>query len=425
MQRVLAMIMGGGAGERLSILSSERAKPAVPFGGRYRIVDFALSNCVNSGIYKVAILTQYNPRSLADHIGIGKPWDLDRSNGGVTILQPYLSRGKGEWYRGTGDAIYRNLYYVEEYRVEDVLILAGDHIYTMRYDHMIASHRQRQADITVGVVEVPAEEAHRFGIVTLDPQDKVVDWEEKPAQPKSNVGSMGIYVFKRDVLLQCLESSIPAGLYDFGRDILPAILDKYRVFGYRFMGYWRDVGTVEAYWQTSMDLIVDLPPFNLYDPEVPIHSVDRDLPPAKMGPRASITRSLVSHGCIINGTVQNCVLSPGVYVEEEARVSDSVVFDDTFIGQGTVVHRAVLDKEADIGPWCQIGFGDDLTPNRSEPQNLHTGITLIGKGAQVPAGTKIGRNCKVACWAGPEDFPSDFIPSGESVEKKVPRRHRV
>ena len=425
MQRVLAMIMAGGAGERLSILSSERAKPAVPFGGRYRIIDFALSNCVNSGIYKVAILTQYNPRSLADHIGIGKPWDLDRSNGGVTILQPYLSRGKGEWYRGTGDAIHRNLYYVEEHRVDDVLILAGDHIYTMRYDHMIASHRQRQADITVGVVEVPAEEAHRFGIVTLDPQDRVVAWEEKPAQPKSNVGSMGIYVFKRDVLLQCLESSIPAGLYDFGRDILPAILDKYRVFGYRFMGYWRDVGTVEAYWQTSMDLIVDLPPFNLYDPEVPIHSVDRDLPPAKMGPRASITRSLVSHGCIINGTVQNCVLSPGVYVEEEARVSDSVVFDDTFIGQGTVVHRAVLDKEADIGPWCQIGFGDDLTPNRSEPQNLHTGITLIGKGAQVPAGTKIGRNCKVACWVGPEDFPSDFIPSGESVEKKVPRRHRV
>jgi len=425
MQRVLAMVLAGGAGERLSILSAERAKPAVPFAGRYRIIDFVLSNCVNSGIFKVAILTQYNPRSLSAHIGIGKPWDLDRSNGGVTILQPYLGRGKGEWNRGTADAIYQNLYFVQDQRVEDIIILAGDHIYTMRYDHMISSHRQHRADVTVGVVEVPLEEAHRFGIVTLSPQDRITGWQEKPAQPASNLGSMGIYVFNREALFKILEQAITAGRYDFGRDILPAILDRYRVFAYRFRGYWRDVGTVGAYWQASMDLIQDLPTFNLYDEEMPIHSKVRDLPPTKTGPNARISRSLVSHGCIINGTVLNSILSPGVYVEEEATVADSVLFDDVEVERGAVVHRCVVDKEVKIGTGSTLGFGEDNTPNRDEPEHLNTGITIVGKGARIPPGIKVGRNVKIICWAEPEDFPSDFIPSGESVEKKSPGRHRV
>ncbi|MFH1483582.1 MAG: sugar phosphate nucleotidyltransferase [Chloroflexota bacterium] len=425
MQRVLAMVLAGGAGERLSILSAERAKPAVPFAGRYRIIDFVLSNCVNSGIFKVAILTQYNPRSLSAHIGIGKPWDLDRSNGGVTILQPYLGLGKGEWNRGTADAIHQNLYFVQDHKVEDVLVLAGDHIYTMRYDHMISSHRQRRADVTVGVVEVPLEEAHRFGLVTLSPQDRIIEWQEKPAHPASNLASMGIYVFNREALFKILEQAIAGGRYDFGRDVLPAILDKYRVFAYRFRGYWRDVGTVEAYWQASMDLIQDLPPFNLYDEEMSIHSKVRDLPPSKTGPNARISRSLVSHGCIINGTVLNSILSPGVYVEEGATVVDSVLFDDVEVERGVVVHRCIVDKEVKIGAGSTLGFGEDNTPNRDKPEHLNTGITIVGKGAHIPPGIKVGRNVKIICWAEQEDFPSDFIPSGESVEKKSPGRHRV
>jgi len=419
------MVLAGGAGERLSILSAERAKPAVPFAGRYRIIDFVLSNCVNSGIFKVAILTQYNPRSLSAHIGIGKPWDLDRSNGGVAILQPYLGRGKGEWNRGTADAIHQNLYFVQDQRVEDILILAGDHIYTMRYDHMVSSHRQRRADVTVGVVEVPPEEAHRFGIVTLNPQDRITEWQEKPAHPASNLVSMGIYVFSREALFKILEQAVAGGRYDFGRDILPAVLARYRVFAYRFRGYWRDVGTVEAYWQASMDLIQDLPTFNLYDEEMPIHSKVRDLPPTKTGPNARISRSLVSHGCIINGTVLNSILSPGVYVEEEATVVDSVLFDDVEVERGAVVNRCVVDKEVKIGAGSILGHGDDNTPNRDEPEHLNTGITIVGKGAHIPPGIRVGRNVKIICWAEPEDFPSDFIPSGESVEKKSPGRHRV
>jgi len=425
MQRVLAMILAGGAGERLSILSAERAKPAVPFAGRYRIIDFVLSNCVNSGIFKVAILTQYNPRSLSAHIGIGKPWDLDRSNGGVSILQPYLGRGKGEWNRGTADAIYQNLYYIQEHKVEDVLVLAGDHIYTMRYDHMISSHRQRRADVTVGVVEVSQEETSRFGIVALSPQDRITGWQEKPAIPASNLASMGIYVFNREALFKILEQAVAGGRYDFGRDVLPAILEKYRVFAYRFRGYWRDVGTVDAYWQASMDLIQDLPPFNLYDEEMSIHSPGRDLPPAKTGPHARISRSLVSEGCIINGVVVNYVLSPGVYVEEGATVTDSVFFDDVEVERGAMVNRCVVDKEVKIGAGSMLGFGDDNTPNRDEPEHLNTGITIVGKGAHIPPGVKVGRNVKIIGWAEPDDFPSDFIPSGATVEKKNPRRHRV
>jgi len=425
MQRVLAMVLAGGAGERLSILSAERAKPAVPFAGRYRIIDFVLSNCVNSGIFKVAVLTQYNPRSLSEHIGIGKAWDLDRANGGVTILQPYLGRGGGEWYRGTADAIYQNFSFVQNHKVEDILVLAGDHIYTVRYDHMISSHRQRRADVTVGVVEVLPDEARRFGIVSLSPQDRIMEWQEKPARPASNLASMGIYVFSREALFKILEQAIAGGAYDFGRDILPAVLDKYRVFAYRFRGYWRDVGTVEAYWEASMDLIQDLPPFNLYDKEMPIRSPSRDLPPAKTGPNARITRSLISEGSIINGVVANSILSPGVYVEEEARVVDSVLFDDVEVERGAVVNRCIVDKEVRIGAGAYLGFGEDNSPNRDEQEHLDKGITIVGKGARIPPGVKVGRNVKIIGWAEPEDFPSDFIPSGETVDKKNPGQPRL
>lgn len=426
MLRVLALILAGGTGDRLSILSAERAKPAVPFGGRYRIIDFALSNCVNAGIYNVGVITQYNPRSLSEHIGIGRPWGLDRGEGGLRLLQPYRGRSKGGWYRDTGDAVYQNLYFVAEQKVDQVLILGGDHIYTMRYDHMITSHRQRDADITVGVAEVAPSEVSRFGIISLDHMDRVTGFEEKPAQSNSTMASMGIYVFNKDVLVSCLEAT--AGKEkpsDFGGDIIPRVIGKYNIFGCRFQGYWRDVGTIEAYWQAHMDLIVDLPPFNLYDPEMAIYTAKERRPPAKIGPRAQVARSLISHGCIINGEVRNSVLSPGVYVEEGARVLDSIILDDSFVGRDAIVDRCIVDKDCWLGPGCHIGYGDDYTPNQQEPEHLNSGITLVGKGAKIRAGSKIGRNCRIGCAVELDDFDSDFIPSGATLERKTPKRYRV
>lgn len=426
MSGTLAMILAGGSGDRLSVLCEERAKPAVPFAGKYRIIDFALSNCVNSGIYNVALLTQYNPRSLADHIGIGRPWGLDRNRGGARLLQPYKSRNGSDWYRDTGDAVYQNLYFVEEQRADDVVILAGDHIYTMRYDLMVNFHRQRNAAVTVGVVEVPMEETSRFGILTLDHMHRVKNFEEKPKAATSNVASMGIYVFNKEVLMQVLERMGGNGHgTDFGGDIIPSMLGKYNVYGYKMQSYWRDVGTVGAYWKASMDLIADLPPLNLYDPELAIMTAEDSNPPVKSGPRSRISRSLVCNGCIINGEVRNSILSPGVYVEEDARVIDSVVFGDTVIGRGAVVEKAIVDEHSQVGAGCQLGLGDENTPNQEEPQRLNCGITVVGRGAKIPDGAKVGRNCKIGCWVEGGDFESDCVPSGGAVKRRNPKRFHI
>ncbi|MBI4289202.1 MAG: glucose-1-phosphate adenylyltransferase [Chloroflexi bacterium] len=426
MQRVLGIILAGGSGDRLSILSQERAKPAVPFAGKYRIIDFALSNCVNSGVFNVAVLTQYNPRSLMEHIGIGRPWGLDRTHGGARLLQPYRGREGGDWYRDTGDAVHQNLYFIQEQRCDQVLILAGDHVYTMRYDVMINYHRQRSADVTVGVVEVAPEETSRFGIVTLDHMNRLKEFQEKPKSSKSNLGSMGIYVFEKETLLQVLdEAGGKDSGTDFGGDIIPQMLGKHKVYGYKHQSYWRDVGTIQAYWQTSMDLIVDLPPLNLYDPELTIMTSGENAAPVKAGPNAQISRSLICDGCIINGEVRNSILSPGVYVEEGARILDSVVFNDTVIGRGAIIEKSIVDKSCWIGPGCHIGFGDDFTPNTEEPQRLSSGITLVGKGARVPEGVKVGRNCKIGVWVEPGDFEGHIVASGASIDRKSPRRFHV
>jgi glucose-1-phosphate adenylyltransferase len=425
---VLAIILAGGAGERLSVLTAERTKPAVPFGGRYRVIDFTLSNCVNSGIYQVAVLTQFNPRSLVEHIGNGKPWDLDRkAPKGVWLLQPFLSRTERDWYKGTADAVYQNLYFVAERKPQEVLILSGDHVYTMRYEHLIEYHRLKDADVTIGVVEVPWEQASRFGIVTMDDEGQIIEFAEKLQQPQNNLASMGIYVFNDDILLECLEEDAQReeSGHDFGKDILPEIIGKYRVYGYLFRGYWRDVGTIESYWQANMDLIVDLPQFNLYDRETLVHTLPADAPPVKLGPKAQVSRSLVEPGCIINGVVENSILSPGVYVEEDATVRDSIVFSNSSICRGAIVDRCIIDKQVYISSGCYIGYGDNYIPNPEEPENLSCGITVVGKGVRVPAGVKIGRNCKIGSWVEGEDFSLDFIPSGSSVARKAPRRFQL
>jgi glucose-1-phosphate adenylyltransferase len=421
MNRVLALILAGGRGERLSILAEERAKPAVVFGGKYRIIDFALSNCINSGLFRVGILTQYRPRSLNNHIGIGRPWDLDRSTGGVSLLQPYIGRKASDWYRGTADAVYQNLYFVEESQADQVLILAGDHIYKMRYEAMLEFHRVHEADITVGVVEVPLEETRRFGVLTLDDEDRVVEFREKPSRAQSNLASMGIYVFKRESLIEALEEDAHRRSgHDFGHDIIPARLGRDRVFGYRFDGYWRDIGTVDAYWQANMDLLAELPELNLYDPDNIVRTQDQQRPPLKAGPYSRISRSILSSGCIINGYVQNSVLSPGVFVEEGATVMDSILFEDCHISTGAVVERSILDKLAFVGAHTHLGWGDDYTPNQEEAEVLHSGITIVGKRAHVPSGIRIGRNCIIGPGVREEDFSADHVASGSSISASGP-----
>jgi glucose-1-phosphate adenylyltransferase len=416
MDRVLALILAGGRGDRLSIISEQRAKPAVPFGGKYRIIDFPLSNSVHSGILKIGVLTQYRPRSLSQHIGIGQPWDLDRRDAGVVLLPPFRARHESDWYRGTADAVYQNLDWIEEQRSDQVLILAGDHIYRMAYDEMIAFHRYSEADVTVAVTEVPIEEASRFGLLSIDATGQVTDFEEKPARPRYNLASMGVYVFNRDILAErLLQDARRRTSHDFGKDIIPGMVGRDKVFAYGFRGYWRDVGTVDSYWQANLDLLDDEPEFDLYDPDAVLRTKSAERPPARIGPRAQVSRSLISNGCVVNGSVHHSVLSPGVVVQEGAIVEDSIIFDDTVLGEDAIVQRCILDKEVWVGPSAYLGFGDDYIPNHHEPDYLNTGISLVGKRARVPAGVRIGRNCKINPGVRESDFDRDFIASGETV----------
>jgi glucose-1-phosphate adenylyltransferase len=414
------MILAGGEGERLSILSSVRAKPAVPFGGKYRIIDFTLSNCVNSDINDVVVLTQYNPRSLNDHIGLGRPWDLDRARGGVKLLQPYIARGRvAEWYRGTADAVLRNRSILEHSDAETVLVLAGDHIYKMDYQPFIAAHRRHRADVTIAVRRVPLAEASRMGILALDDADRIVEWQEKPKQPKSDLASMGVYVFSRKALLKWMDEE----RVDFGRHVIPAMLDGgARVFGYQFAGYWQDVGTIQSFWEANMALLVDHPELDLYDKDWVIHTKSEERAPAKLGPTAQVHRSLISHGCVIDGTVVNSVLSPGVRVGMGAVVRDSIVMFDSVIGSRAVIDRAILDKEVTVGAGAIVGEGPDDTPNKAEPGRLNTGITVVGKQATIPRGARIGRNVRIGEGVRTADFVKKVIAGGGSVEPGASRR---
>ncbi|HLX35712.1 MAG TPA: glucose-1-phosphate adenylyltransferase [Candidatus Limnocylindrales bacterium] len=414
MKRTMALILAGGEGERLSILSSVRAKPAVPFGGKYRIIDFTLSNCVNSDIDNVLVLTQYNPHSLNDHIGLGRPWDLDRNTGGVKLLQPYVSRGRvAEWYRGTADAVLRNFNVVEQSDADTVLILAGDHIYKMDYQPFVQAHRRRRADVTIAVRRVPLADASRMGILAMDESDKVIEWQEKPKQPKSDLASMGIYVFSKRALRRWLSED----RIDFGGNVIPAMLDGgARVYGYRFNGYWQDVGTIQSYWEAHMALLEDRPELDLYDKEWLIHTRSEERAPAKVGTTAQIHRSMISHGCVIEGTVVNSVLSPGVRVDVGAVVRDSIVMFDTTIRAGAVIDRSILDKEVVVGQGAIVGEGPyDGPPNRQEPTRLNTGITVVGKQSVIPRGARIGRNVRVDGGVRSADYASRVVRSGSSV----------
>jgi glucose-1-phosphate adenylyltransferase len=413
--RVLAMIMAGGASEALSVLTAVRSEPAIPFGGKYRIIDFSLSNCVNSAIFNVALLTQHMPRSLNDHVGVGKPWDLDRSQGGVRLLQPYLGRSISGWQQGTADAVRRNLDFVEEQRVDTVLILAGDHIYKMDYRPMLRFHQEQKADVTVAVRRVSPFETYRFGILTTNADAVVTHFEEKPRRSGSTLASMGIYIFKYDTLRERLTEESDPPRVDFGRHVLPALVHQDRVLAYPFEGYWADVGTLQAYWEANMALLGESPALDLYDPDWIIHTRSEEQPPAKIGPEARVGGNLLSNGCVVEGTVERSVISPGVYVSAGAVVRDSVVMNDTRIGPNTIIDRAIIDKEVDIPESVQIGVGDDNTPNLQMPKSLNTGLTVIGKRAQLPAGVRVGRNVIIKPGTSAKEFPGGEIPSGEAI----------
>ena len=414
--RTRAVILAGGEGQRLGVLTDRRAKPAVPFAGKYRIIDFTLSNCVNSGIFDLMILTQYRPHSLIEHIAAGRPWDLDRGfTGGVHVYQPYRGRLDTDWYRGTADAIYQNLSFVERGSPDRVLVLAGDHIYKMNYGSLIAYHSQTSADVTIGTLNVTREEATRMGILAVDAESRVTQFVEKPADPPGTLASMGIYVFDLKTLADTLTEDAKRrdSSHDFGKDIIPRMVSGgMRVFAYPFENYWVDVGTVEAYWQTHMDLLKHPPRLDLNDRTWVVHTQSEERPPVTIQEGAVVKDSMITDGCVISpgARIERSVLSPGVWIGRNAVVRESVVLTDSVIEEGARVDRAILDKAVRIGRRARVG-------QRSKPGE-GPGITTIGKNAQIPDRITVKRGAVIDADATPEYFSANALRQRQRARKQ-------
>jgi glucose-1-phosphate adenylyltransferase len=414
--KVVAVIMAGGEGTRLKVLTRKRTKPAVPFAGKYRIIDFTLSNCANSNIFDVLVLTQYRPHSLNQHIGIGRPWDFDRSfSGGVMILQPFLGRGGADWYAGTADAVYRNLNFILDRNPDLILILSGDHVYEMNYDHLITFHQEHKADVTVCTIHVPVEEAPRYGILDVDGY-RVTGFAEKPAKPRSTLASMGVYMFRAEVLERLLreDAARAASSHDFGKDLIPRMIDdKMGVYAFKFSGYWVDVGTINAYWETHMDLVAHPPALDLTDRSWVIHTRSEERPPVHIESGSEIKDSLITDGSIIasGALVERSVLSPGVYVGPDAVVRESIILTDTYIEAGARVERAIIDKNCVIGHNSKVG--------RIVEDAEEQGIVVIGKNTRLPTGIVVGRGVQIGSDLLKEDFKKKTIPDNTDVPSAV------
>ncbi len=415
--KVRAVILAGGEGTRLGALTRKRAKPAVPFAGKYRIIDFTLSNCVNSGIFDVMILTQYRPHSLNEHISNGRPWDLDRSfSGGVRLLQPYTGREDSDWYAGTADAVYQNLNFVRQRNPDLILILSGDHVYEMNYSELISFHQDHDADATVCTIDVKLEEASRFGIVDVDSNQRIKAFYEKPVKPPGTLASMGVYLFRMDVLDEVLraDAARTTSSHDFGKDIIPRMVeDRMKVFAFPFSGYWVDVGTVDAYWETHMDLLEHPPALDLNDRSWVIHTRSEERPPVRIEAGAVIVDSLITDGSVIatGARVERSVLSPGVYVGPDAVVRESVILTDTYIEAGAVVERAVIDKN------CVIGHNAIVGEIRADAEDL--GIVIVGKNTHLPTGIKVGRGARIGSDLRNEHFSKMAIPENAYIHSAV------
>lgn len=393
MNRTVALILAGGEHPGLSVLTAERAEAAVPFAGKYRIVDFTLSNCINSGITNVGVLTQYRPRSLQEHIGVGKPWDLDRRMGGVHILHPYLGRQGMSWQRGNADALRANLDFIEEQHQDLVLVLAGDHVYKMDYRPMIQAHVTSQCNVTVAVHPVAAHEVQRFGIVTLNDRGMVSHFTEKPSKSASTLASMGIYLFRKSYLIEMLQRHAGENI---GRDIMPAIIKETAVNSYTFPGYWADVGTIQAYYDASMALLSSQPALDLSDPNWVIHTKSAEMPAAEVGPTAHIRNSMICDGSRIYGSVSGSVISPGVVVPAGCTVVDSILLPDVHLGAQSHIERTIIDKQTRVGDGADIGRKHHGNVNQRFPELLNTGLTIIGMHSIIPAGARIGTNVLIA-----------------------------
>ncbi len=420
MRDTLAMILAGGQGSRLTIFSSSRAKPAVPFGGIYRIIDFAVSNVMHAKINVVGVLTQYRPSSLMDHLKKGDPWDFIGRNREIKVLPPYTGTHSSDWYKGTADAIYQNLWYIKRYNPKNVLILGGDHIYNMDYWQMLTYHEEKQADLTIATMHVPREEASRFGIMTVNSDNRIVRFQEKPKEPESTLASMGIYVFNADMLIRKLEADAkdPQSQHDFGSNIIPGMIQENQVFNYVFDGYWRDVGTVQSFMDANMDMLDPASGLDVGAWDVRTNLEERnvaDRPPAKILSNASVSNAMLSRGCIIDGVVEHSILSPGVIVEKGAVVRNAIIMHDCVVREHAVLENVVSDKDATFGKGCQVGVSGENIPNRIYPKYLNTGISIFGKGASVPENVTIGRNCVVFPLTNDTHYTGATVNSGDSV----------
>ena len=416
-KEMIAMLLAGGQGSRLGVLTSKVAKPAVSFGGKYRIIDFPLSNCINSGVDTVGVLTQYQPLRLNTHIGIGIPWDLDRNIGGVTVLPPYERSENSEWYTGTANAIYQNIDYMESFNPDYVLILSGDHIYKMDYEVMLDYHKQRGAECTIAVMPVPMEEAKRFGIMITDENGKITDFEEKPANPRSNLASMGIYIFNWKTLKEALIARSEQPNLDFGKHVIPYCHENGApMYAYEFNGYWKDVGTLNSYWEANMELIDIVPEFNLYEEYWKIYTKSEILPPQYIAPEGLIERSIVGEGSEIAGQIYNSVIGCGVVVGKGTVIRDSIIMNNTVIGEDCELNKAIVAENVSIGDGVKMGIGEEAE-NDVAPHIYNSGIATVGEKSVIPKGVSIGKNTVIFGVTEGADYPDGVLSGGKSIIK--------
>jgi len=414
---MIAMLLAGGQGSRLGVLTSKVAKPAVSFGGKYRIIDFPLSNCINSGVDTVGVLTQYQPLRLNTHIGIGIPWDLDRNIGGVSVLPPYEKITNSEWYTGTANAIYQNMDYMESFNPEYILILSGDHIYKMDYEVMLDFHKEKGAECTIAVMPVPMEEAKRFGIMITDEERKITDFEEKPANPRSNLASMGIYIFNWKTLKEALLANAEQPGLDFGKHVIPYCHEKGApLYAYEFNGYWKDVGTLQSYWEANMELIDIVPEFNLYEEYWKIYTKSEILPPQYIADSSLVEKSIIGEGSDVYGQVYSSVIGCGVTIGEGAVIKDSIIMNGAVIGPGCELNKAIVAEHAIIGKNTKLGIGEEV-PNETDPHIYNSGLVCVGEKSVIPEGITIGKNACVFGNTTASDYPGNCLASGKTLIK--------